>query len=128
MILIIDTSKQNVAKLALCRNDQCFEKDFDLMKEQAEGLIKKLVEMLKDNSIDLRDIRAIAVSEGPGSFTSLRLGATMANILAWSLNIPITTFSKAPFDEVAQKARAAARHQNRFSKPALPKYPRLKRA
>ena len=128
MILIIDSSKQNIAKIALCRNNQCLEKDFDLIKGQAEGLIKKLAEILKEAGIDLKDIRAIAISEGPGSFTSLRLGATMANILAWTLNIPVTTYNKEPLLEVAQKARRLARQQNHFSKPAIPKYPRLKRS
>lgn len=126
MILIIDTSKQTTAKLALCRNDQCLEKTIDLMKDQSEGLIKELAEMLKDYSIDLKDIRGIAFCEGPGSFTSLRLGATMANVLAWSLNIPVVTFTKGPFSEVAHKTRVAIRHVHHFTKPALPKYPRLK--
>ena len=43
---------------------------------------------LKPNVID-----KIIVVDGPGSFTGIRIGITIAKVYAWSLNIPITTIS-----------------------------------
>ena len=49
--------------------------------------------MLKYSSISLDDIDIFACSIGPGSFTGLRIGVTIAKTLAWSLNIPVVPVS-----------------------------------
>ena len=41
-----------------------------------------------------KDIDKIIVVNGPGSFTGIRIGITIAKVYAWSLNIPITTIVK----------------------------------
>lgn len=50
--------------------------------------IKKIIEL---NEFALNDIQALAVYEGPGSFTGLRIGFSVANALANSLNAPIVS-------------------------------------
>ena len=49
----------------------------------------KIYDMLKKQKLDWNNIEGIACFEGPGSFTGLRIGLTVANTLADSLNIPI---------------------------------------
>lgn len=49
-------------------------------------LIKKL---LSENNIELKDLGLILVVNGPGSFTGIRIGMTIAKMVAYSLNIPI---------------------------------------
>ena len=54
------------------------------------SLIEKMFDQLQ---ITPQDIDKIIVVNGPGSFTGVRIGVTIAKTWAWSLNIPIITIS-----------------------------------
>jgi tRNA threonylcarbamoyl adenosine modification protein YeaZ len=54
--------------------------------QQLLGLINKILHK-KRNSIN--QITEIEVNLGPGSFTGLRVGVSVANALGWALKIPI---------------------------------------
>lgn len=56
-------------------------------------LVPMIEEVLKANSIDTNDLGEILVVNGPGSFTGVRLGITVAKTLAYTLNIPIKTIT-----------------------------------
>jgi len=58
-------------------------------RELAETIHKKINEILNKSSIDLKDLEGIVAYKGPGSFTGLRIGLSVANALAYALNIPI---------------------------------------
>lgn len=45
--------------------------------------------ILKENNIETKDLNEIAVVCGPGSFTGVRIGVTIAKTMAYLLNIPI---------------------------------------
>lgn len=60
----------------------------------SENLLPAIDALLKKNSLTLKDMHAILVFSGPGSYTSLRIGVTTANVLAWGLNIPIFSLTK----------------------------------
>jgi tRNA threonylcarbamoyladenosine biosynthesis protein TsaB len=49
--------------------------------------------MFDEVHIKPRDIKKIVVVNGPGSFTGIRIGITLAKLMAYSLSIPITTIS-----------------------------------
>lgn len=55
----------------------------------AESLNTQIEKILNKSSISYEDLQGIAVFKGPGSFTGLRIGASAANALAYSLDIPI---------------------------------------
>lgn len=52
-----------------------------------------IAELFKKASLKPADIDAIAVSEGPGSYTGLRIGVTIAKTLAWTLQKPLVGIS-----------------------------------
>ncbi len=52
------------------------------------NLIPMIDKIIKDNEFTINDVKAIAVSEGPGSFTGIRIGVSTARALAQTLNLP----------------------------------------
>ena len=59
-------------------------------RQLAETLHAQISSLLERNDKTLKDIDGIACYAGPGSFTGLRIGLSVANALAFSLCIPIS--------------------------------------
>jgi tRNA threonylcarbamoyladenosine biosynthesis protein TsaB len=55
----------------------------------AEKLHVFITEVLKEKKVSFQNLSAIAVSQGPGSYTGLRIGVSAAKGLSYSLNIPL---------------------------------------
>lgn len=55
----------------------------------AEKLHVFIGEVLQEAGITIKDVAAIAVSMGPGSYTGLRIGVSSAKGLCYALNIPL---------------------------------------
>ncbi|HEX8182749.1 MAG TPA: tRNA (adenosine(37)-N6)-threonylcarbamoyltransferase complex dimerization subunit type 1 TsaB [Candidatus Saccharimonadales bacterium] len=62
-------------------------------RQLAETLHDTVRHMLSAHSYNLNDIDAIACYAGPGSFTGLRIGLTVANALSYALHAPIIATS-----------------------------------
>lgn len=71
----------------ICEQTSTFSRTHSI---QAMPAIERLL-----NEAHLRptDLEAIAVSEGPGSYTGVRIGVTLAKTLAWTLQIPLVGVS-----------------------------------
>lgn len=85
MTLWIDTSNFEKAKIKL----QDREKEFEAGRQLSERLLKKVDGLLKEAGADLKDISAIKVKTGPGSFTGIRIGVAVANGLGYALGAPV---------------------------------------
>lgn len=57
------------------------------------GAMPAIEEVIKKAGIAPAEIDAVAVSEGPGSYTGVRIGVTLAKTLAWSLQKPLVGVS-----------------------------------
>ncbi len=69
----------------------CVKKD--LGKELSIYTVDEVNKMFESVKLTPSDIDKIIVVNGPGSFTGIRIGVTLAKIMAWSKNIPITTIT-----------------------------------
>jgi tRNA threonylcarbamoyladenosine biosynthesis protein TsaB len=91
LIITLRTDKPE-AELGLFDNEtQLDYYTWQAHRELAETLHAKLNELLNKNDKRLDDIQGVAVFKGPGSFTGLRIGITVANALAYSLSVPIVS-------------------------------------
>jgi tRNA threonylcarbamoyladenosine biosynthesis protein TsaB len=89
-ILAIDTATQ-VCGVALNDGGHLVA-EFRLHQRNVhnERLVTAVERLLADAGWRLPELQGIAVSIGPGSFTGLRIGVTVAKGLAYSLDIPLT--------------------------------------
>ena len=62
-------------------------------KYHSAFLIKNLVLLLKKHNLSMKDIEAIGVNIGPGSFTGIRACLTIARVVAQQLEIPLVGVS-----------------------------------
>lgn len=58
-------------------------------RQLANTIHSKIEALLKACNKDWHDINGVIVFAGPGSFTGLRIGISVANTIAYSLSIPI---------------------------------------
>ena len=84
MKLYLDTS---TPKTILKLDEQTYE--WDSGRNLARDLLKYIHDRLQEQGADWRDLTEITFMAGPGSFTGLRIGATVVNTLASELNIPL---------------------------------------
>jgi len=88
-ILSIETSGE-LCSVALYFSEQKYDERNILMKHiHSEKLVPMIEELLNSNSVKTNELDWIAVSNGPGSFTGLRIGMTAAKGLAFASNLPI---------------------------------------
>ena len=92
MILFIDTHDELIT-IALKNNEDLFIKT--KVSEYAHSVytMPMIEEVFKENNLNIRDLDKIIVVNGPGSFTGIRIGLSIAKTLAYALNISINTIS-----------------------------------
>lgn len=58
-------------------------------RELSVTLLTVIRDQLVEQNATFKDLTGVIVFKGPGSFTGLRIGITVANAMAYSLNVPI---------------------------------------
>jgi len=97
MIICIETAT-NLCSVALCDSSGILSvKESNDNRSHASMLTVFIGDILKENGIESSSLEAVAVSKGPGSYTGLRIGVSVAKGIAFAASIPLiaieTTFS-----------------------------------
>lgn len=88
-ILLIDTTSNEIIKVGININGEIHNTEQKLDKKKSQALLPLIEEILKEKKLKLQDISGIQINPGPGSFTGIRVGLTIANTLAFLLKVPV---------------------------------------
>ena len=106
LILLIETATKSCSVSLSSENKiiACKE-EVNKQYSHAEKLTVFITELFKTQDFSIKDLDAIAVSKGPGSYTGLRIGVSTAKGLCYALDIPLISVStlKAMAFRMAQK-------------------------
>lgn len=90
VILNIETATKNCSVSISKNGETVAVKEFnDGNYSHAEVLHSFILDVVESANIGLKDIDAVAVSKGPGSYTGLRIGVSAAKGLCFSLDKPL---------------------------------------
>ncbi|MEH7098090.1 tRNA (adenosine(37)-N6)-threonylcarbamoyltransferase complex dimerization subunit type 1 TsaB [Neobacillus vireti] len=92
-ILAIDTSNYVLGVALLEDNQVLGEYITNLKKNHSVRIMPAIETLMKDCDRVPADLTKIVVAKGPGSYTGVRIGVTVAKTLAWTLNIPLVGIS-----------------------------------
>lgn len=87
-LLAIDTSTENCS-VALVHDGKLTTRDIESPREHSQKLLPFVEEVLDSAGVSLAELDALVVGAGPGSFTGVRIGVSMAQGLAFSADLPV---------------------------------------
>ena len=102
--LFIDTHNVDI-NLALYKDSELVDtrvKSSSL--HHSDNIMPLLSELLSSNNVNVHDLGEILCVNGPGSFTGVRLGVTIAKTLAYTLNLPIKTITSLEMFSVSSES------------------------
>jgi len=102
-VLYIDTSSSYLYSAIVQDEELISSVAEEYGQSLSEIALPKIVEMFEKNNLSPKDVDKIIVVNGPGSFTGIRIGITIAKVYAWSLKTPITTISSLEAMSVSNK-------------------------
>lgn len=91
-ILSLD-SATHACSVALMDSERLSERVSESPREHTQRLLPMVDDVLNEQQISLEQVDAIAYSAGPGSFTGLRIGLSIAQGLAYGADIPLVPVS-----------------------------------
>lgn len=91
--LAMDTAYKYLT-LALFRDDELLASvSYECFKHQSEELFPQLEKLLEEADLDWKDIDQVVITDGPGSYTGVRIAMTVAKVLCTQFDLPLYTLS-----------------------------------
>ncbi len=81
-------SATDICSIAISQDDKVLALQ-ETQGNHAAKMTLMIEHCLKEAQLHMRDLSAVAISNGPGSYTSLRVGASVAKGICYALNIPL---------------------------------------
>ena len=92
MILFIDTHDELIT-IALKNDDKLYIKTKTSEYSHSIFTMPMIREIFDENNLDIKNLEKVIVVNGPGSFTGIRIGLSIAKTIAYTLNIKINSIS-----------------------------------
>lgn len=91
--LLLDTHTNKII-IVLYKDEKILvKKEIETSFNHSETTMPSLIQVLNEANYTIKDVKEIICVNGPGSFTGVRIGVTIAKMLAYTLSIPIKTMS-----------------------------------
>ena len=94
MTLFINTTEFNKLELALISKTTIKKFEQELAFNENYKTLELLEKFLKKNKVSFEDITKIVACSGPGSYTGIRVGLSLAQAFGFARNIPVHTITK----------------------------------
>ena len=91
--LLIDTSTSNLNVSIIKDQEILYRYKEKILLDMSSKLLPIIDKGLKKLNLNLKDINKIFVVNGPGSFTGIRVGVTVAKTIAWALGKAVVPIS-----------------------------------
>ena len=105
MYLVLECSTPN-ASLAIGNESKQLELNWVRQKMYGEPLLENVREILEQASVNVKDLRGILVSGGPGSFTGIRVSVSVARTFAYSLEVPVALYDSLQAVAITRSSRS----------------------
>ncbi|NTW54170.1 MAG: tRNA (adenosine(37)-N6)-threonylcarbamoyltransferase complex dimerization subunit type 1 TsaB [Chlorobaculum sp.] len=104
------------ASVAVSRDEHMVERRLAEWQKTAESLVPLVMQVMDEAGLAVAELDGVAVSSGPGSFTALRIGMSVAKGIAFGAGLPL-----APVPTLLAMAEAAAEQvASRYIVPVIP--------
>ena len=91
-LLCIDTSSSSCS-VALCCEDEILLEVENTPQKHSERVLEMCDNLLNKADIHVKQLDALGISQGPGSFTGVRIGVSVAQGIAFAANLPVVAVS-----------------------------------
>ena len=87
--LLLDSSNKFLS-VGLAKDGKVVDKIFyEAWQRQSEMMVTEIDNILKRNNVDKNELDGVVVGAGPGSYTGVRIGVTIAKTIAYALKIKL---------------------------------------
>ncbi len=87
--LTIDTSTQQLGLGLIKEGEVLAQMTTKVKQDHSSRLMPAIVNLMQTVNLEPAQLSEVIVAHGPGSYTGIRIGVTVAKSLAWALDIPV---------------------------------------